>query len=1500
MAAQLDIDLRPEAALNDATRATQRLYARLAYTRQVPDGDTTVRVPATITVELDAEGRAQFTVKDGVAESAAELHVETAQGVALISKNVNFPAEGESARLTFVVPVATYRDGGERTNPAEIPLLARNGRFTRFDDTLPEFARHRLYVAPIRPFNNGANPQTAAARSLLGLEGSGDVADFEVMRLDVAQADPAAANALGLRDCAVRADGTFDFSLPVAGDEVGWFWLLLGPLSYVGYQVDSGPLNGRVTIVLPPVPSDVPAPTSTGGGLAGSGGGNGNPPMDFDEQQVIDNPGQFGDDPGTHCFPFSNPQRILGERPFFTVLRVDQPEIGGEGSLRVSPPIVLDLAPQIRASAVAASFSTASDFRPGPVAPGPVAPGAARGEQPRPVLEGAVLERRAAIADLSLADVRLARSARLEAVTDALARPAAEARSRVDAALGQPVANYFRRWVLARTVNRAPVTPRNPINWEGAATLYQAGSVAGGHILEHRVQWRSNGYSLGDVAHTLTLAPRQVRRISKVSWRRRETAVRRELTIAQDRVAQTTQRDRDYTDAVQSSLSEWAKGGSESSTTGAAGGIGFALGPVVIGGGAAHGQASSSSWQQGGRRVAASEQQSLRDAIRQFADSVRRLESTVITEVSQEEDVEGISEVVRNVNYCHALTVIYHEILRHYRVDTTFAGVRECLFVPFSVTPFDVNKALKWRDKLRGGMLARDLRWALDRLDEVATAWADSDIPPGRRSSHPVRYVSGSAYFKLSIERPRDRAEEEKLEDYLAAQWSRLAPLMGTSVSAVIAQLQRADRDRDAYFQKEIATTMAAKWCDRLKIVVGGQPVDNADFTLATTYRFGGTVRVDFTVPVDGQFNRETLQNITFMSGDRLPIGSVANLVRVQLRYFTDHFDGTAESVQTTNDLIKPDNGEPEAAGAVTRFPLTAWERQDLRRVIEDAVDQLIVHLNANLIYYHKVIWWLMDRDELFMLLDGFTAPYGRRFENGKWIEDTGRSLASVVEREPLGVLGNALVFRVAGGVFLGIDGHESPGALDSYYRDSEFRPQPLRVSLPTEGLYAQAIMDNCVACEEHFGSTDWVLSDKEPELEALADQLGTRRATPVPTTPSQMPETLINLQNVPAAPDPAGLAGILSAVTNASAFRDMAGLAGTQANAMGALTQAASLASSFGQMAVDFQKSKQATADAKQKLSNIKKAQDSGLIDENEAKRQASNVLGEQNMSPKAQPLTDNEPISNALGSGQPFEVTRQNMDGTETVKVGGFGDADVILASHGGKGPAKSATKLSPLAGTAAPQDWETKLTPIPERDATACSGGLKNLGTIMFVHDAETELDIRDYAARSNANNWMLVHNITDLIEGLRKHVGSCGYVTGIHIEAHGGWGNWGGFRMGDDTNGDGHIVPGEAQDRVSNDTQTKKFGELIKGAFGPTAKPFISVAACSSAGPNNAFLKTLHTATGAITIGAVDEARSGGSWWSGAWWEVNKGRSQVNLDGTVKVDNTDEGNGIWKPF
>ena len=1440
----------------------QQLFVRLIYTRVVQPQASRDEVRKPLLVEgarrnaLAADGRARLQLFDLAPGTPLMVHVETAGGTVLHTEEV--PPRAGDGEIKVGIPVSAFDTGP--LQPEARRGFVRTGRFTRFDTKPADFSGYRLFVAPIGGDKSGrGQAQNKAARSLLGLaSGSDELTEHEVSELETAKVEPKHATSLALQPASLRADGSFDLDLDVAGDEPGWFWLLAGERGYAGYQPDpiAGRGRGHAIIILPPVPeqkTERASEVADGGRseIAPPYGCGGDVPMDFSERQLLDNPGAFGDDPGTHCSPFENPQRILGERRFLTVLRVDQPDVDGSASLKMTPSSALPW--------TSLTLRRAMDDN--------AAPSTAGSER------------------FSLA------AGRIHALTAA------------HLALSESVRESWRGQLETRPSRRRMVSAQNPIDWEGDPTAYQACSVAGGHILEWRVQWRSNGYSLGDVAHTLTLAPRQTRRISKVSWRRTESASRRERTEATDSIAQTTLSARDYANAVKSQLSEWSRGGSKAQTTGVAGGIGFAAGPVVIGGGAAHGRASSSSWQSGGRRASAAEQQSLRDAIRQFGDSLRRLESTVVTEVSQEEAVEGVSETLRNVNYCHALTVLYHEILRHYRVDTALSGVRECLYVPFSISPFDLSKMVSWRDQLRRGVVDRGLRWALDHLEDVQTNWAGSEIPPGRRADQRINYITGSIYLQLSIERPRSMDEAEKLEDYRKI-WAPLSPLLGISLSHLLERMRAAATSADLWFQKQVAPTMAAKWCNRLRLEVGGTAVEDVDFTLATRYRFGGTVRVEFSAPIDGRFSRNELKALTVVTSDELPKGSVANVAEVRYDYQTGHYSHSARSKRLVNDLILPESGQPDAQGAHVQIPLSSWEKQNTRLVIQDAVGRLQSHLNANLVYYHKVIWWLMDRDELYMLLDGFVAPYTRRLEGDKWVEDSGRSIASVVERDPMAILGNTLVFRVASGAFLGVGGHKSPHALRDYYYDASARSEPLRISLPTDGLYAQALMDPCPACEEHYGSTDWVLSDRDPELEALADQLGSRRSAPASLAPTQLPDTIISLQNAPSAPDPSGLGTILQAVTKSDAFRDMAGLSGTQGNAVAAMKQAASLAQGFGQMAVDFQKSKQGTATAKQKLDNIKKAKDAELIDKVEAARQARKALDAQNMTGAPKPLTEDSAVQSRLqgagASGQPVEVTRQSQHGTETIRVGASPgrDGDVVLAGHSvpSKGTAK---KLPTRSGSQAAQAWEG-LAKIAARKLDDCPGGIKNLGTILFTHDAETRIKVREFAKRSDADAYMLVHTVSDLIEGLRAYVGTCGCVSGIMIDAHGGWAGDGGFRLGDDTDGDGHIESGEARDFVSTKAQAKRFGEIIKGAFCGGAGSFISFGACQATGTSNSFIKELNKAAGVTVIGAPQNVRGGGDGKRGAWWETNGGRVQVNRDGTIKTDARTKGTGIWRPF
>ena len=49
---------------------------------------------------------------------------------------------------------------------------------------------------------------------------------------------------------------------------------------------------------------------------------------------------------------------------------------------------------------------------------------------------------------------------------------------------------------------------------------------------------------------------------------------------------------------------------------------------------------------------------------------------------------QASAEMVANYNHCHAMTMAYFEVLRHFEVRTRLSDVQECLFVPLTLSPF--------------------------------------------------------------------------------------------------------------------------------------------------------------------------------------------------------------------------------------------------------------------------------------------------------------------------------------------------------------------------------------------------------------------------------------------------------------------------------------------------------------------------------------------------------------------------------------------------------------------------------------------------------------------------------------------------------------------------------------------------------------------------------------------------------------------------------------------
>jgi len=393
---------------------------------------------------------------------------------------------------------------------------------------------------------------------------------------------------------------------------------------------------------------------------------------------------------------------------------------------------------------------------------------------------------------------------------------------------------------------RGELDAENPVDWDETPTFYQATTIAHGHILHFKQIWRADGYSLGDLLYSLPLAPCQKKRIAIVDWERREMAVRTELETAEERMLASLNRDRDVSEMVRVSVSEMMRAGSESEVESwaAGGGLGFGIDGffIGVGGGGGGGYAESRAWQEASRNLTSSTLQRLRDSIVQAASAVRSRRSTVVQTVRQGETVQLQTEVVANHNHCHAITIQYFEVLRHFLVSHELVDVQECLFIPLQMTPFTADKALRWREPLRRFLRDRNLEKGFDALERIRTSYEDSDFPTGTYADDNIEHLDGELFVEFVIARPRDQKEDEDFYEYIENVWGWWW-FLGGNIGDIYRRYLKDQRDKERVFREQIAPRLAEKFVQNLRfhlVLSDGreEPVD-LDPTLVSDYEEG-------------------------------------------------------------------------------------------------------------------------------------------------------------------------------------------------------------------------------------------------------------------------------------------------------------------------------------------------------------------------------------------------------------------------------------------------------------------------------------------------------------------------------------------------------------------------------------------------------------------------------------------------------------------------------------
>lgn len=864
---------------------------------------------------------------------------------------------------------------------------------------------------------------------------------------------------------------------------------------------------------------------------------------------------------------------------------------------------------------------------------------------------------------------------------------------------------------------RKPVDLSNPILWQDAPddhnnlSLYQAVTVATGHILHYKLVTKADGYSMGELLYSLPLAPGQKKEIVMYEQTHSLTGSESQQISQRESLAASLVNDVDITDTIAGNIGEATRGNSSATTGGVSGG--FGLGAILDGVGISLGvaggvaNANSSASQNSSRALSEFFHEKMRNAITQNAQSYREMNATVVTTVQESQRYGVTSEVVANHNHCHSLTMMYFEVLRHYAMYQELSYVEECLFIPLLLTDFTKENIYKWRDVLAANLLPmpsetylqpftiiksgrqHPLLRAFDAIERIKTDYANVDFPPGAYDDEIINFITGEMYVQTNLPRPKTKYDRIKswplekkstwswsgaliggvlagpigfvaggymagdgsikpevqsvIDDYMSvdanfatvspancirikkidkfifedggfdkAQWMAYGKLFGkNNEDDVAAWMSYYFKDRlisewDSIFYNDIAPALFERIV--LNISIGG--FSAIDFATERKYK-GGEALMKLNLRGNGsnkKRNQITALNIMFnnyagLSNDLITL----NIKNLTIRYSTSHYNGILYSGFVNNDLY--DNVENIAT------PENANEKRNPKKEDQYMADKLIVHLNSNLEYYNKLLWRNLDVDRRFMLLDGFKIETYDEFGQPSFPSGF-RSLASVVKNELIGISGNSMIMPVAPGYKVDrtyvivpvIEGPEQKLDLFEHYKPLTPIP-PYRISIPTKGVFAEAVQGACDACEKEKENTsqDW---DKFKTDEPTAINPVT---VPVPTITDwkaafkDFATPIVNIQNAPAAPAPgAGLAasGIADLLGKSDIFKDVTGLDQNQKNAMQTYLSNQENAKAFAEMAKEMAMQGHNTEHSDKIQDSINNAKSSGAITDEQAKQ--------------------------------------------------------------------------------------------------------------------------------------------------------------------------------------------------------------------------------------------------------------------------------------------------------
>ncbi len=542
-----------------------------------------------------------------------------------------------------------------------------------------------------------------------------------------------------------------------------------------------------------------------------------------------------------------------------------------------------------------------------------------------------------------------------------------------------------------------------------------------GEVLEYQVTWNLAGHSMGDLVYSVPLAPCESVRLATIEWSRSELASREDSTVATERLTHEQRVDRTIEETVQGAMRSFGLGvglgfghGSSANASGNASAEVPIQGiPVNLGG-----QVGLSVLNQikaafgasfGTSKVAQTTVQQISQRLQQASGALRGQRGSVIVQANLSEAQNLQTRVVTNHNKCHTLTVMYYRVEKHFALESEYQGSRAVLLVKYDVRDFDAHYAHCHAPILRSVLLDPSLDECFEALGSVVCGLCGDDGQGG--------------------EEPDDGDTSPSNE------------IHANSVEATIRI-----GNNQAGIRSQIKLVLELDGGSILEFVFPGE-------SSGFTYRKGRSYTVvgSFSpIPV-GDISQVGIEYVNEGTDNKFELFSLvvtygALEVAGNFRLFQD--TSIEQSIYVQGDKnyapwrrsTDPEIPELPADGAAGDGAELGSDPIDCESIL-CCTTRLLEHLNCHKLYYNRAIWLHEDPDDR-------ACRFDEDFDEYNYLN---KPLMDVIVNEPVAVEGCYVAFPMANADLI---------------LDPNVPTEYSIVTLPTRGIFAEALLGQCDACE--------------------------------------------------------------------------------------------------------------------------------------------------------------------------------------------------------------------------------------------------------------------------------------------------------------------------------------------------------------------------------------------------------------------------------------------------